>query len=192
MHHSSSLTISNVLSFSRIVIAPLITWMILVGTPRSLITGLVLLILASITDYLDGHLARTYNMKTMLGAFLDPLADKILVISVFGAFYFRGDISLWVVLVIVGRDIIVTVLRALVIRSGAFVVTLRIAKLKTALQCITACALICATLAQETSAAPYLAKFTTIMVYGCVAFTLWTGIAYIIINREVILRSLHK
>ena len=90
--------------------------------------------LASITDAYDGYYARKYNVETEIGNFLDPLADKILVSSAFISFYLLGLIDLWMVAVILLRDLLITLLRIAMKRNGYSLKTSRMAKSKTAVQ----------------------------------------------------------
>jgi len=99
------------------------------------IWALVVFSLASLTDMLDGWSARKLKQETSTGKFLDPLADKLLVISVLVTFLiFDPLIPLWMVLVIVGRDLLITLMRFLAIRKGKELRTSRFGKVKTAFQ----------------------------------------------------------
>ena len=90
---------------------------------------------ASLTDLLDGYLARRLKQETDLGKFLDPLADKCLVLGVLIVFVFLSEqIQAWMVLCILGRDIIITSFRYLAIYRGTSLRTSRLAKVKTAFQ----------------------------------------------------------
>jgi cardiolipin synthase len=90
---------------------------------------------ASITDLLDGYLARRLNQETEFGKFLDPLADKWLVLGAFIIFIFLSEqIQVWMVLCILVRDIMITCLRYLAIYQGKRLQTSRLAKIKTAFQ----------------------------------------------------------
>ena len=91
-------------------------------------------IIAAITDAYDGYLARKYNQVTPEGKFLDPLADKILVISAFISFAVIDIIDFWMVGIIIFRDLFVTGLRLVISSSGFNFVTSRLSKYKTAFQ----------------------------------------------------------
>ncbi|MES0491679.1 MAG: CDP-diacylglycerol--glycerol-3-phosphate 3-phosphatidyltransferase [Leptospirales bacterium] len=129
------MNIPNLLTISRFIIIPFFLYMVLQDTPSARLIAFVLFAIAGLTDLLDGYLARKWSQDTKLGRFLDPLADKFLVITCLGAFYYIDhQISLWMILVIVGRDLMITVIRFLAIRKGMELRTNLLAKTKTVLQ----------------------------------------------------------
>ncbi|MCO6466978.1 MAG: CDP-diacylglycerol--glycerol-3-phosphate 3-phosphatidyltransferase [Bradyrhizobiaceae bacterium] len=130
------LTYANILTLSRIFIAPIFLAFILVGTSSSVTIGAILFGIAALTDWADGYLARKYEEVTEHGEYLDPLADKILTISAFVSFYLLDIMPLWMIILIVVRDFIVTVLRNVAEERGETMTTSFLAKLKTALQMI--------------------------------------------------------
>ncbi|HJW28413.1 MAG TPA: CDP-diacylglycerol--glycerol-3-phosphate 3-phosphatidyltransferase, partial [Saprospiraceae bacterium] len=98
------------LTVLRILLAPLFYTFFVLDPPQYLMSGIVFL-LASITDWYDGYFARKYKLVSRFGSFLDPLADKILTSIAFIAFAAIGLIPAWTAGVIIGRDIIMTILR---------------------------------------------------------------------------------
>lgn len=108
IHEANRLfTISNLLSMSRALLA--IPFMIVMAgmTPPSRFWAAVIIVLAAITDKLDGVFARKYNQITEWGKILDPLADKIAVASVVISLLFIGEIPVWFVAVVLGRDVLI-------------------------------------------------------------------------------------
>ena len=91
---------------------------------------------ASITDYFDGQIARKHNMVTNLGKLIDPLADKLLVISALVVLPKYDQISLWFVLIIIFRELLITGLRAIVANEGVVIAAEKLGKWKTATQMI--------------------------------------------------------
>lgn len=91
---------------------------------------------ASITDYFDGQIARKHNMITNLGKLIDPLADKLLVISALVVLTKYDQISLWFVLIIIFRELLITGLRAIVANEGVVIAAEKLGKWKTATQMI--------------------------------------------------------
>ena len=91
---------------------------------------------AAITDYYDGKIARKYNMITNLGKLLDPLADKILVISALVTLAKFNQISLWFVIIIIFRELLITGLRSIVAAEGAVIAAENLGKWKTATQMV--------------------------------------------------------
>jgi cardiolipin synthase len=99
------------------------------------LAGILLFMLATTTDLIDGIIARKYNVITEFGKFMDPLADKLLVISSLVALvYMEYTIELWMVLVIIGRDILITIMRILAKKKGTPIKTSQLGKLKTSFQ----------------------------------------------------------
>lgn len=96
----------------------------------------ILFAIASFTDFLDGHIARKENMVTSFGKFLDPLADKLLICSVLIMFTALAWTPAWVTIVIVGRELAVTGLRAMAVDEGIVIAADKYGKLKTVLQII--------------------------------------------------------
>jgi cardiolipin synthase len=130
------ITAANVLTMSRIVLVAPLLYAMGRNTVQGYALALALFAVASVTDFLDGRLARRYGQKTALGEFLDPLADKVLVIGVFVLFALLRNISvpLWVVGVVIFRDLFVTAMRVAAMRRGKPMRTERVGKIKTAVQ----------------------------------------------------------
>ena len=109
---------ANRLTLSRIFMIPVfVIFMLVWSIPMNIMWALVVFVTASLTDWLDGFVARRFNMITDLGKFLDPLADKILVISALICFVELRWIPVWTVLVIVAREFIVTGFRLAVVQK---------------------------------------------------------------------------
>ncbi|MGE5498316.1 MAG: CDP-diacylglycerol--glycerol-3-phosphate 3-phosphatidyltransferase, partial [Syntrophothermus sp.] len=98
--------------------------------------SLAVFLIAAITDWYDGWLARKFNYITNWGKFMDPLADKILTSSAFLAFAFLGVLKMWMVLAVIIRDFLITGLRAVADYKGDSVATSKLAKWKTAIQMV--------------------------------------------------------
>jgi cardiolipin synthase (CMP-forming) len=129
------LNIPNVLSLARIVFVPLFIYLLMSPSQEAKIWALVVFAVVSITDLLDGWSARKLNQETEFGKFIDPLADKLLVISTLIAFLILDKfIPLWMVIIIVGRDIMITVMRSMALKKGTSLRTSNFGKVKTAFQ----------------------------------------------------------
>lgn len=132
----------NKLSTLRILLVPIIIYLLLLNTLTSSIAALAVFILAALTDKYDGYYARKYDLITTLGKILDPLADKLLIIGVFTAFVEIGVLSTWPLLIIVARELAVTGLRVVAADQGSVIPANIWGKTKTTIQMITAIALI--------------------------------------------------
>ncbi|MBN1898128.1 MAG: CDP-diacylglycerol--glycerol-3-phosphate 3-phosphatidyltransferase [Spirochaetes bacterium] len=131
--------IPNVLTLIRILMIPLFLFFFYKGRFVYHLLALFTFVLASLTDLIDGSLARKYKWESSFGRFLDPLADKLLILTVFFSFALShtGSIPLWPVIVILSRELIITFLRILAITKGNEVTTSFPGKLKTAMQMVT-------------------------------------------------------
>ena len=129
------MNIPNILTVLRVILIPAFIYFLIQNDPHSRWMALFVFMIASISDFLDGYLARKWNQDTKFGRFLDPLADKALVVATIVAFvYLDKQIPLWMVLVIIGRDIIITLMRYLAIRKQMEIKTSRLGKWKTTFQ----------------------------------------------------------
>lgn len=129
------MNIPNFLSLLRIILIPLFLYLVFIPESASRIWALVVFILASLTDLLDGWSARKLNQESDFGKFIDPLADKFLVLSAMIAFLILDPlIPIWMVVIIIGRDVLITLMRYLALRQGMELKTSRFGKIKTAFQ----------------------------------------------------------
>ena len=131
-------SIPNIISYLRIFLIPFIIYCLKIRTVEYMIYALLIFMFASFTDFFDGWLARKLNQESEFGKFIDPIADKFLVISSLTAIlvidpYFEVFDS-WMIVIIVGRDILITVMRWLAIKRGKPLRTSRFGKFKTAFQ----------------------------------------------------------
>ena len=127
----------NFLTALRIVLTPVFLLLLFADTWYWKSLAFVVFSAASLTDFYDGQLARKGNQETALGRFLDPLADKILVTSALIALALNRMVNFWLVVPIVGRDILITGMRLYGISRGRQMQTSRLAKWKTAVQLFT-------------------------------------------------------
>jgi len=128
------MAIPNILTVMRIFLTPIFIICLFSDFFGAQLWALIIFIVASITDAYDGYLARKNNMVTDTGQFLDPLADKILLSSAFISFSIMGLIDIWMVALIIFRDLFVMGLRFLMSRRGFIMITSKIAKSKTGVQ----------------------------------------------------------
>jgi cardiolipin synthase (CMP-forming) len=133
--HHTNFNIPNILTAFRVMFVPFFVYLILQPSRICHLIAFLLFVLASLTDCVDGYLARRLHQETEFGKFLDPLADKFLVLGAFITFIFLSEqIQVWMVLCIVSRDIVITSLRYLAMYQGKVLRTSRLAKVKTAFQ----------------------------------------------------------
>lgn len=187
------MNLPNKLSLLRIILVPIMVAIFYMSfIPYNYLITAVVFTVAAFTDFLDGYIARKYNLVTDLGKFLDPIADKILVIGAFiimltcprilsGSFGFTfyqlaGGIG---VTVIVARELIVSVLRMLAAGKGKVLAAEKSGKIKTL---VTDLALIVLFLSAEFS---FLFVAGIVLYLISVALTVYSGTYYVVKNREV-------
>lgn len=150
-----------------------------------LIGGLIF-IFASVTDWLDGYIARKYSLVTNMGKFLDPLADKLLVSAAFIILVELGTAPSWIVIVIISREFAVTGLRLILAGGGEVVAANQLGKIKTVTQILAIVSLLLNNIYFESIGIP----FGTIVLYVALLFTVWSGVDYFYKNRKVLLESM--
>jgi len=130
----SILNPANALTLLRIALVPLYLWLFERLDGLSVTVALVVFVAAAVTDLIDGRLARQRKEVTKFGRFMDPLADKFLVIGALVQFWLLGLVNVWFVAIIVVRDVGVTAMRIRAIMTGTELKTSGDAKLKTTIQ----------------------------------------------------------
>lgn len=139
------INLPNLLALSRLLIAPVMFWVILnpqVFTDNgwhiswNYYFASLLFVLASVTDFFDGYIARELNQITIVGQILDPLADKMLTLAAFLGLMMAGVASPWAIYIIIGRELFITSLRTLSISIGIDVSASLMGKIKTVIQMI--------------------------------------------------------
>ncbi|MFS7259297.1 CDP-diacylglycerol--glycerol-3-phosphate 3-phosphatidyltransferase [Carnobacterium divergens] len=145
------------------------------------LVGAIIFALASITDWLDGKIARARGLVTNFGKFADPLADKMLVVTAFIVLVGQGIVPSWVVAIIICRELAVTGLRLLLVGDGEVMAAAMPGKIKTATQMVAIILLFLNNFPFEGMGFP----FATIMLYICLFFTIYSGVDYFIKNKDV-------
>ncbi|WP_042348824.1 CDP-diacylglycerol--glycerol-3-phosphate 3-phosphatidyltransferase [Bacillus massiliigorillae] len=191
------MNLPNKITVSRICLIPVFLIFMLIdfnwgdisigdySIPVAHVVGALIFIFASVTDWIDGHLARKYNLVTNLGKFLDPLADKLLVSAALIVLVELGSAPSWIVIVIISREFAVTGLRLILAGTGEVVAANMLGKIKTWTQIIAIAALLLHNLPFEFINFP----FATIALWVSMFFTLWSGWDYFAKNKEVFKNS---
>lgn len=104
MSFSRAANLPNLITLGRAILVPIVFWLLLSHQVQA---AFGLFVLAGISDAIDGYLAKRFNWQTTLGAYLDPLADKLLIVSVFVAMGVLGELPSWIVIAVVSRDILI-------------------------------------------------------------------------------------
>lgn len=181
-------TLPNALSLLRILLTPLFVVAYLRGGYCEMV-AIALFTLAALTDSCDGYLARRYGLTTKFGAFLDPIADKILVIATLWLFVWQGFIHWLALVLIVGRDLFVTGLRMKLIMHGTSLKTSNLGKWKTAAQFCAMYLFFLAGLLNQGNGSGELQQVVffvaTVVMWGVVAVSLYSGIDYLLALKRM-------
>jgi cardiolipin synthase len=132
------LNIPNLITLGRILLVPIVVWAIASGT---MWIAFVLFVGAGVSDAVDGFLAKRFNMTTVLGAYLDPLADKALIVSIYLTLGINGAIPRWLVILVVSRDILIIggIMLSWLVGNPLKIKPLLVSKLNTVAQILFAC-----------------------------------------------------
>jgi CDP-diacylglycerol--glycerol-3-phosphate 3-phosphatidyltransferase len=191
------MNLPNKITVSRILMIPLFLIVILVPfswgnlsllgveLPVTHFVAALIFILASTTDWVDGHFARKYNLVTTLGKFLDPLADKLLVSAALIVLVELGYAPSWIVIVIISREFAVTGLRLILAGTGEVVAANMLGKIKTWAQIVAISALLLHNMIFEMIHIP----FDIIALWVALIFTIWSGWDYFAKNKQVLINS---
>lgn len=156
-----------------------------VTMPVSHLIAAIIFIIASATDWIDGYLARKYQLITNFGKFLDPLADKLLVTAAFVALVEAGFAPAWMVIVILAREFAVTGIRLVAAAEGDVIAASKLAKWKTTFQIIAIAALLLYNIPFSALSFP----FAQLMLWLALLLTILSGFDYFWKNKEILLKS---
>ncbi|MCS4490960.1 MULTISPECIES: CDP-diacylglycerol--glycerol-3-phosphate 3-phosphatidyltransferase [unclassified Corynebacterium] len=172
----SNLNIPNILTSLRIIVVPLFVWLVLTSEstrPGWMWASFVVFAALMITDKLDGDIARSRNLITDFGKIADPIADKTLMAGAFISLNITGALPIWVTVIILVREVGITVWRMVELRKGRIVPASKGGKFKTVLQTV-AVALYLIPLPD------YMSFIVSLFMYITVAVTALTGVQYLI------------
>lgn len=176
------MNLANKITIFRVFLVPLFMIVLYSNMQYSSYIAAVIFIFASLTDTLDGYIARSRNLVTNFGKFADPLADKILVSAALISLVDLGKVPGWVVVIIIAREFTITGFRILAASEGITVAASSLGKLKTTTQLIAIIFLLI-------NNYPFVFinfPFATIMLYVSLFFTVISGIDYLYKNRSIL------
>lgn len=165
---------ANKLTMLRVILIPAFLAVLYVGFTGSRYVALAIFALASMTDFVDGYIARSRDQVTDFGKFMDPLADKVLVVAALLWFTQQGLLPAWAALIVIIREFAVTALRLVAVDKGRVIAAGVSGKIKTA------STMVCIIL--------MFLPIPQILIYVCIgviiAVTLYSGIEYFVKNRD--------
>lgn len=192
------MNLPNKLSILRIIMVPFFIVIMILSTliPSfdvvGSILGLIVFIAASLTDMLDGKIARKHGLITDFGKFIDPLADKFMVIGALVTLLYKYEnirnIFVWAVILVIFRELAITSVRLVAVGSSGLVIAAKyIGKVKTVIQIVCICTVIVEPLVYRVSALSFLSPYmplTYLTTAAMIVITVWSGVDYIVSYRE--------
>ena len=189
------MNLPNKLTLFRIALAVIFMFFLFAHGVIYKILAFAVFVAASFTDFLDGYIAKRYGMITDFGRFMDPIADKILVLAAFLAFVEMGLVQAWMVIIIIFREFVITGMRLIALRKNKFIEATFAGKHKTVSQMFAISAILAFIILREFG---YSLEFWTPGFQRCftagifylmlitVALTLISGASFFLRNREIL------
>lgn len=198
------MNLPNKITIARILLVPIMMLMPYIGITAKTSFGLpivniiilIIFLVASFTDYLDGHIARKRNIVTNFGKFLDPIADKLLVLAALVMLVEARIIPGWIPIIIAAREFMVSAIRMLVATEGKVIAASKLGKIKTVTQMVAISlafldtnyfmSFVCGAL---TGFALILNILMSVAMILAVIATIWSGVDYFMKSKDVVLQS---
>ena len=169
------MTTANKLTLLRMALIPVFLGILYAGFPNSNLYALAVFVIASLTDLADGYIARHYNQVTNFGKFMDPLADKVLVMSAMCWFVEKGQMPGWALAIVLFREFAVSGMRLVAVEQGKVIAAGMSGKVKTASTMVCLCLML--------FGIPE--WLNTVCIAVIVITTIYSGIEYFVKNAEV-------
>ena len=179
------MNLPNKLTLFRIFLIPVLIIVMMLNIPSKYLVACIIFIVASITDAMDGHIARSRNLVTDFGKFMDPLADKFLVIATLTCMIEASLVPAWMVIIIVSRELTVSILRAIAAADGKVIAASGGGKLKTITQMLS---IIVILLGANFNNA-LLLNIGFILILIATLLTLYSGWEYLYKNKDLFMNS---
>ena len=170
------MNLPNKLTMLRIILIPVFVVVLYLNFPGNTLVALLIFLIASVTDLLDGKIARKYNLVTDFGKFLDPIADKLLVTAAMAVFVDWHWMPAWVLIVVIGREFIVSALRMVAAANGKVIAAGMSGKVKTASTMVCICLMLLS-----------LPQWFNLLCSAVILITtVYSGVEYLVKNRSVL------
>jgi len=177
------MTTASKVTMVRIVMIPVFFVIMMLDFPYSDLLALLIFAIASATDGVDGYIARKYNQISDFGKFIDPLADKLLVMSAIMIFVQWGQMPSWAAMIIITREFAVTGLRLVAVEGGVVIAAGTSGKIKTVTSIVAICFMLTPVHGYALLGA---VTIDDICVWLMVLTTVWSGIEYFVQNRRLL------
>ena len=175
------MTTANKITIFRVICIPVFIVLMYMDGAAARYGALAVFVIASLSDFLDGYIARHYNQVSNFGKFMDPLADKILVITAMLLFVESGRMPGWVLALVVAREFAMSGLRLVAVEQGRVIAAAKSGKIKTASTMV--CIILMLLIGVPYSAPDYLGMVCNAVI---LLTTLYSGVEYFIVNRDVL------
>jgi CDP-diacylglycerol--glycerol-3-phosphate 3-phosphatidyltransferase len=176
------MNLANKITILRVLMIPIFMIILLSDIKWNNYIAAIIFIIASLTDTLDGYIARSKNQVTSFGKFIDPLADKLLVTTALICLIEMGKVPAWVVIIILSREFAITGFRTIAASEGVTIAASPLGKIKTITQLIAIISLLINNYPFSLVNFP----FDRVMLYISLIFTLLSGIDYLYRNKHVL------
>ncbi|QAT42818.1 CDP-diacylglycerol--glycerol-3-phosphate 3-phosphatidyltransferase [Aminipila luticellarii] len=176
------MNLPNKLTVGRIIAVPFFVVLYMMGYN---LIAFILFIAASLTDMLDGKIARKHNLVTNFGKIMDPLADKILVYSAFCLMVDKGLVPGWMLIIILAREFAIAGMRTVVASEGLVIAAGMSGKIKTVLQMIAVPLLLLVDVPMSYSVMSVIAMLANGFLWASLIMTVYSGTEYILKNKSV-------
>ena len=180
------MNLPNRLTMMRMCMIPVIVALMMAGGQTCGLIAVLLFAIASFTDFLDGHIARSRGLITDFGKFMDPIADKLLVTAVMIMMVERGLMAGWILVIFVAREFIVSGLRLVAAGKGTVLAAGKLGKLKTATQMAALIVSLTCYYAMDGAPLDWMQIVSNALIYLALIFSVWSGTDYLVRNRSVI------
>jgi CDP-diacylglycerol--glycerol-3-phosphate 3-phosphatidyltransferase len=183
------MNLPNKLTVLRVILIPFFVGFMLVGEPLYYAIALGIFCIASLTDLLDGKIARKYNLVTNFGKFMDPLADKLLVSAAMVCLVESGNLSSWMVIIIISREFIISGFRLIAADNGVVIAASYWGKFKTVFQMAMIIMIILTLAGIENTIFAYATTFVT---WAALILTIVSLVDYLWKNKSVLSENNNK
>lgn len=190
------MNLPNKLTLSRIALTVVFLFFLFAHGVVYKISALIIFVVAALTDYLDGYIAKKHNLITDFGKFMDPIADKVLTISAFIAFVEMGLVPAWMVIIIIFREFVITGVRIMALRKDKIIEAALAGKHKTVSQIFAIFVILVSIILREVG---YYLRFWTptsqyylelgvfVLMFITVLLTLISGASFFIRNKDILI-----
>ncbi len=174
------MNLANKLTLLRVAMIPFFLLVLyLLPSPLNIYIGVLIFVIASVTDFIDGHIARSRNLITDFGKFMDPLADKLLVSSALIYMSEAGMLAAWITIVIISREFVVSGIRLVAATNGTVLAASIWGKIKTAVT------MVMIVIVMLDLPLPFYKEIGYLLIAAATFFTILSGYDYVWKNRQI-------